>query len=228
MKIWDWIFPRRCLLCRCWNSGTLCSGCEVSFPWISSASCVTCARPFEGAEKDHLCGDCLEKPAPFERLLALGIYRGGLHDLIGRLKYQGEERIALYFGDWLAEKIQKEANPIDLIIPVPLHPKRLRQRGFNQSARLAQRLAKRLKLDWDPLLVKRVRETPSQTGLSAEERGRNLKNAFAVGDEGKLEGERVLLVDDVYTTGATLRSCAKLLKSNGVESLAAAVIARAV
>lgn len=202
--ILDLIFPRRCLACRGFCGKTLCPDCYAKFPFC---------RP----------GLQAVFPTP---VFALGRYEGMLHDLVGRMKFKQEERIAAILGRWLGARLVAEGVEPDLVIPVPLHPKRLRRRGFNQAVVMAGEIGRSLKRPCEKFLLTRVRETVPQTGLSREARGENLRNAFELQPRGLVEGKKVLLVDDVYTTGATVKGCADLLLEAGVAEVQVGVAAR--
>ena len=116
----------------------------------------------------------------------------------------------------------------DLILPVPLHPKRLRWRGFNQALLLARQLSRAYGIATDPLVLRRIKETPPQTQLNEEERRRNVRDAFALAPGRSLEGKKILLVDDVYTSGATVNECSRTLKKSGVERVFVVTLARAI
>ena len=183
-----------------------------------------------------MCDRCLEKTPPFTGVTALGRYEGLLLDLVIRIKYRREERIAGLLGDLLGRKLREqrpqerhpqERHPeVDWILPVPLHPRRLRRREFNQAAWLGRALGRVLKIPCDPLNLVKIRETPTQTALDLEARKRNLRHSFALRWPERIAGRKVLLVDDVMTTGATVGLCAELLKKGGAKEVQVAVVAR--
>lgn len=222
------IFPPRCLACReilvCGD--WLCGPCERIFPDLPSAHCPRCALPFPSPHTGaHICGECLQEEGSgsLGRVWALGLYRGVLAKIVTRLKYGREEALAFRLGRELAKKLT--VGMADLVVPVPLHVRRLRQRGFNQSAWLARSLAKEIRVPYAPTLLFKKDKTVPQTGLSKEERWTNVRNSFTVRGD-KVVGKKILLVDDVYTTGATLASCARVLKKAGAEEINAIVVAR--
>jgi len=159
-----------------------------------------------------------------------GRYEGALMDIIFLFKYQGFEVLGRLLGDLLAKNIGQEEDlweGVDAIVPVPLHPNKKRKRGFNQAQVLARSLARHKRL---PLLEKnliKVRDVPPQTTLEAEEREKNVRGAFQVRKGYELEGKIILIVDDVYTTGATLRECSLALKRAGVKETRAITLAQA-
>lgn len=163
----------------------------------------------------------------FERLLASGVYEGFLHDLVVRLKYRKEERLAVLLGRRMAETLGSKPS-YDVILPVPLHAARLRERGFNQSVLLARRVGKALGIPVDAFVLRKVKATPAQATLSLGERMGNLKGAFQVEKASSVRGKSVLLVDDVATSGATLNEAARVLKKAGAKSVEAVVAARAI
>lgn len=225
------LFPERCLGCReiVAPRALFCDPCHASFPWIPEAHCTRCALPFASPlAGTHECSECLTETRSFGRVFALGIYRGLLLNLIVRMKYHHEETIAWRLGRVLGQTAlagQVRDKAYDLVVPVPLHVTRLRKRGYNQSAWLAKSLAKQGGLAWNPFVLRKVSLTPVQTGLPRGERLKNVRNSFAV-DSDQVAGKRILLVDDVYTTGATLEACARVLKKAGAKEVDTSVIAR--
>jgi ComF family protein len=165
---------------------------------------------------DHPCGDCMASPPRFDRARAAGVYDGPLRSAIHQFKYRGGLLFAKPLGLLLAEHGARllNSNGIDLIVPVPLHFRRLRERGYNQSLELARRLGECWNIDVAASWLERIRETPQQTTLSRQERARNVRGAF-VWNGPALGGKRVVLVDDVYTSGATANECAGVLKKAG-------------
>lgn len=220
------LFPPRCAACGEFvpPSHPLCGDCEGAWPSLSEPGCSVCALPF-AAGPSHVCGDCLERAPAFECLHASGVYEGLLLDLVVRLKYRGEERLAAFLGERMAASVVGKTP--DLILPVPLHVARLRERGFNQAVLLARRIGKRLGVATDARLLRKTRPTPPQATLKIDERRKNLKGAFRLEDPSQVSGWSVLLVDDVATTGATLHEAARVLKQAGAARVEALVAARA-
>ena len=229
----DLLFPPLCHVCREFipDAGDLeiCSRCMEKIPKLVSPLCPVCGAPFATEDDgDHLCGPCLLHHPPFLAARSATLYSGPVQGLIHRLKYGKKVHLARPLGllaaGCLASFVEEKAP--DLIVPVPLHRKRLRQRGFNQSQLIAAVLGKA----WGvPLVVgnlRRVRWTEPQTGLAAAERGGNVRDAFAVRNAEGVRGKRVLLVDDVFTTGSTVRACAEPLQEAGVADLLVVTVAR--
>jgi len=175
-----------------------------------------------------LCGYCRRGIFGFERARSFGTYDGTLRDILQQYKYQGFRPLARPLGDRLTQTLKRlHDEPLDLILPVPLHRRRERQRGFNQAALLAERVGKLSGIRLGGRDCVRVRDTPPQAGLRAAERRRNVEGAFAVPQPQRVRGLRVLLVDDVLTTGATADACARALMAAGAKGVWVLTLARA-
>ena len=201
--------------------------------------CGTCGERLqvqELARGERLCGACRTEPPPFARALAYGSYSDGLRELIQLLKYQGVRPAAGVLGRMLGEALLELSEDFGdvapIAIPVPLHAAKLRQRGFNQSELIARAALKDFRmrgterLMLEPSLLQRARETQSQTGLSAEQRRANVRGAFRVAERSAIAGRDILLIDDVFTTGTTLRECARVLQRAGAARILVATVAR--
>ena len=217
----DLFFPPLCLVCKrplaSYESTFFCDRCAAGIAFIDSPLCCTCGIMFiSRAGEDHLCGNCIESLPRFDRARAAGVYAGTLRNAIHRFKYRGDLLFAKPLGQLLAEHGRRLLNldALDLIVPVPLHRRRLRQRGYNQSLELARHLGACWGIAVAPEWLVRNRETPQQTTLSLHERSRNVRGAFTWTGPA-LSDKRVLLVDDVYTSGATADECAGVLKKSG-------------
>jgi len=171
----------------------------------------------------RVCGACLAHPLAFDRTLAAVNYAFPIDALLHSLKYRTNLALAPVLADLLLAQIDGAALP-DFIVPMPLHPVRLRERGFNQAIEIARRISKKTGVPLLPALCRRVRDTTSQTGLPWKEREKNIRDAFDC--EGKLNGKRIALVDDVMTTGATLNELARVLRKCGAVHISAWVVAR--
>lgn len=230
----DLLFPPLCHVCRRFipRAGELfiCADCLDNLTFLTTPLCTVCGAPFATDKgSDHTCGACLAHP-PFHTCRSALLLEGAVQQLIHRFKYGGRVQLALPLGLLAASALSgfcAEKAP-DLIIPVPLHKKRLRQRGYNQSQLIAQVLGKKLKLPVEVGNLRRLRWTEPQTTLDATNRVANVKGAFAVQDPVRLEGKRVLLVDDVLTTGSTMRACVEALMDAEVSAVAAVTVARGV
>ena len=199
-------FAQPCFLCgaRC-PDGPLCPACSADLPVLQGAACPACGQPTPGGAV--WCGRCLKRQPAFDRTLAAYAYAFPLSVLVGQLKYGGELALAAWLGDRLAERVAGGDRP-DHIVPVPLHPNRLKTRGFNQSVLIAKRLSRRLALPIDVSACSRVKDTPPQVELPMRSRRGNMRNAFRC-DRG-LAGRHVALVDDVMTSGASLDALARV------------------
>lgn len=231
----DYLFPPYCLLCESrdiYQTGCfICKGCVDSIPFITHPYCFRCGKPFlTQTDRDHLCGNCLTHDAFFTIVRALGKYEGSLGKIVHLLKYKQKfatEKILTL----LLDRYQNgEINfcSYDFLIPVPLHRSRLRQRGFNQAVVLGNVLRKKYNLPLERFALQRTVATLPQVRLQGKERMKNVRNAFKVKDAALVDGKSILLLDDVYTTGATINECARVLREGGASRVDGFVIARAV
>jgi ComF family protein len=215
----DLLVPPRCVGCGGRDSW-LCRVCRADLPLLPERSCRVCAVPLVGPVER--CPSCYRDPPPVARVHAALRHDGVARQLVLGLKYRGGRHLVEPLAELIAPIVPSGA---DALVPVPLHEGRLRQRGFNQSELLARELGRRVRRTVLAGALERVRETPSQTGLSPAERVENVRGAFAAVD--RLDGRHVLLVDDVCTTGATLYACARTLRRAGAASVHAVVATRA-
>ncbi|QWV93602.1 ComF family protein [Geomonas oryzisoli] len=234
----DLMFPPLCHACKgvipvadgASPQPLICADCLGQISFLQSPLCTRCGAPFATEHgSDHLCGACLCHQ-PFHTCRSAAVLEGPLQDLIHRFKYGGKMHLAdpLALLAWQRlEGFLREAGP-DCVVPVPLHRKRLRQRGYNQSQLLAELFGRKLKVPQVVGNLRRLRWTEPQTGLDAGDRVTNVKGAFGVGDPEALAGKRVLLVDDVFTTGSTLGACVDVLREAEVAAVAAVTVARGI
>jgi len=229
----DILFPPRCTLCGSMirqGRPVFCPACLSSMNAIGSPLCRVCGLPFADAGgTDHLCGDCMASPPPFRVARALGVYEAALLDAIHLFKYHGKVAVGEELGRMMAAC---DYSGLDIgacapIIPVPLHPRRLRKRGFNQALVLARQVARRFSVPLDFTTLVRDVDTGPQVNLGKSERDRNVRGAFAVTRRDTIDDRKVLLVDDVYTTGSTVRACADALLAGGAREVAVLTLARA-
>ena len=216
------IYPPTCAGCaqilESDEPAPFCPDCFKALDLILEPYCPLCGIPYLAeAPSSHLCGDCLGGVHHFDRALATGLYRGLFREVIHRFKYRGQQFLARPLAKMLAAPARKltRLHKIDHIVPVPLHSKRLRQRGFNQASLLANRLGSLLKIPVDYSSLKRTRWTEPQTGLSRNQRAANVKGAFRLKSNEKVKGKGILVVDDVLTTGETVNQCVRVLKKDG-------------
>ena len=220
------LFPPRCRLCGAAPAAdtSLCQACLADLPWLESC-CWRCARPLPAGGDPWLCGTCLKRPPVFDTATALLHYRAPADYLIQRLKFSGELALAPLLARLLAGKIADRSAALpDLLIPVPLHRTRLRERGFNQATELARHLGRRLAVPVGHRLCRRDRHTLPQSLTPPRLRRRNLRGAFSVA--GELSTSHVAIVDDVMTTGHTADELAGVLLRAGAEYVEVWVIAR--
>jgi ComF family protein len=218
-----------CLLCGQASAGEiLCPACAGDLPRLPSPRCPRCALPTAFGET---CGRCLAHPPHYDRTLAAFSYGFPLDKLIQSFKYGHRLALAAHLGRELARaasapSLESGLNPAaaDLVVPLPLHPVRLRERGFNQALELARAVAAALGLPLDARACARIRHTPAQAGLPWKEREKNIRGAFHCTRD--LPGLRILLIDDVMTTGASLNECARTLKRHGAAEVTLLVVAR--
>ena len=202
------------------QDGLWCGACDAALPYFNTAHCPICALP---TPRSEVCGHCLAQPPLFARTTAMFGYSFPLDKLIQGMKYGEQLALAHAFAKKLAQRIDKNHLP-DYLIAMPLHPAKLRERGFNQSLLLAATLARELKLKLLPHACQRVRDTPPQSALPWKERKKNVRNAFSCNIN--LSGKRVVLVDDVLTTGASLNALAEAVSKKGAIEISAWVVAR--
>jgi ComF family protein len=224
------VFPSFCVVCRSvlgeFSRGPLCAACFEALPRHRDALC-SCGIPLAGRAAPP-CGRCRRNLTPFDRGASLGPYEGSLRTVLHALKYTRRRRLAARLADALLAEpaVQGLLGPDALLVAVPLHPRRRRERGFNQSELIARALGRRTGLPVLTRALTRRRDTPPQAGLSAAERRRNVAAAFATRACPALCGRTVILVDDVLTTGATARACAAALRRAGAAAVRVLTVAR--
>lgn len=223
--IQNWIYPPTCLLCGApgENRLDLCPGCRASLPRTGNG-CERCGEALpDGAPSP--CGRCLQHPPPFERCLAPFRYEEPIRHLIHGLKFGHRHACARTLGELAAAYLREQREMPELIVPVPLHPARYRERGFNQSLEIARHLSKALNIPLEPRACVRHRRTLPQTELSAGERAKNIRGAFR--QKREIKARHAAIFDDVVTTGSTVGELARLLRKAGVERIDVWAVARA-
>jgi ComF family protein len=228
------MLPTRCHACHRYlrheSNPCFCEGCWETISLIDGPCCPRCGKPFASAaalshSPGHLCGDCRERPPHFDRAVAAGWYEGVLAKAIHLFKYRGKTLLTRHLGAHLLRAMERIPG-VDGLVPVPLHPSRLREREFNQALLLCDYLRAESNLPVIPDGLERIRGTPPQIGLSHKDRRRNVRRAFALKRPERIEGRRIALIDDVLTTGATVNDCARALKRGGAERVCVLTVAR--
>lgn len=231
--ILDALLPPRCLGCGgpVDRQGGLCVACWSTLTFIAPPYCARCGTPFEFAMPgETLCGACMAEPPPFARARAVLVYDDGSRPLVLGFKHGDRIHAAGAYGAWLARAGADLLADADLLAPVPLHRWRLFRRRYNQAALLARAAGRVAKVPVVPDLLVRRRATPSQGGLGRKGRARNVKGAFQLrrGQRERVKSKRIVLVDDVLTTGATLAECARVLLHAGAARVDVLTLARVV
>jgi ComF family protein len=226
------VYPPLCTICRenTQAGEYLCDQCEAKTVRIVAPFCQTCSEPFEGAITGvFTCANCAHRSIHFDAAVAAYRSRGIVRQVIHEFKYGRRIHLRYLVARWLTAALGDERIRdlrFDVMIPVPLHPARQRERGFNQASLLAELLSEQMSVQYQPWL-ERVRYTTTQTALDRAERMENLHNAFRLRKNADVRRLHVLLIDDVLTTGSTLSECARILKRAGALSVHAATAARA-
>ena len=226
------LYPPACTICSApVESGEyLCAECESKVSRIVPPFCATCSEPFDGAiTTTFSCANCAHRRLYFEAAVSAYRARGIVRHVILNFKYGRQIHLRHLVARWLVRALDDERlreRQFDAIVPVPLHPARQRQRGFNQAELLADWLSDHLSLPLRPAL-QRIHYTTTQTAFDRTERMQNLRGAFRLRKKADVRNLRVLLIDDVLTTGSTLSECARILKEAGAHSVYAATAARA-
>lgn len=240
----DFIIPPACLLCDRFvaEQGGCCPSCWKQIRFISRPYCEIMGIPFSyDRGREVLSAEAIANPPVFEKLRSAVIYDAFCGRLVRQLKYADRPELAQWMAGWMISAAHDFVDMPSLVVPVPLHYSRLRQRKFNQSAELARAFAvkwngagvqtrdrKRAEIIFAPGLLKRIRATDQQVGLSQNQRQRNVQGAFGVdeADHCKIKGQSIILIDDVYTSGATMNAAARALKRAGVKTVNALSFAR--
>ena len=217
----NFLLPPNCPIChqKIERDG-LCPHCFSKLEFIGTQKCSVCGQPLDVLVPGmSICGTCLKKPPYFRQAEAVFKYNDTSKKLILAFKYGDHTELANLFIKWMDQNSSALIQKNDILMPVPLHWRRLLKRKYNQSALLAQKLAKKYNKRYDPLTLKRTQSTPSQGHLSPKERLKNVKNAFKIKNTKKVKDKSILLIDDVFTTGATVNECAKILLKAGAKSV---------
>ncbi|MGB6976389.1 MAG: double zinc ribbon domain-containing protein [Gammaproteobacteria bacterium] len=220
--ILEWLLPYTCVFCGApgHEKLDLCKDCSKELPWLEHA-CPRCAQPYSAYQTDvQLCGTCLKDPPPYDNTIATFIYQKPVDYLIGGLKFHSQLVYARLLSELLLQSLNQHYQPSNrpqMIIPMPLHKTRLRERGFNQAVELARPIAKLWGIPISLHDCQRIRATPAQLELPAKQRRKNVKNAFQV--QKNFHFEHVAILDDVITTGSTVQELSLQLRRQGVKKI---------
>ena len=219
----DLLFPPRCVGCDK-EGQLLCPSCRDALPYLPIPHCLRCAQPIDYGDT---CQQCLDTPLAIDGIYAPLLMEGAVREAVHRLKYSNHRALAPLLGGILAESLRSRQVPATVLVPVPLHSRRERQRGYNQAYLRAREAAKRLGIPVAPRGLVRLENTPPQArSIGAEERRANVLGAFRCPRPDVVDGMAVVVVDDVCTTGATLEACAVALREAGAASVWGVALAR--
>ncbi|MBR1598313.1 MAG: ComF family protein [Lachnospiraceae bacterium] len=218
-RIIDIVFPVRCPLCgevRPFGDAGVCIECEKELSYVKEPTCLKCGKTIESS-LDEYCADCMRLPKSFEKCFPAFNYEGQIKDSLYEFKYKNQRGYAGFYCEGIMKRHGKELKtiPFDGIVPVPVHPHKKRIRGYNQAELIANQLSKAINVPVYPDYLVRSEDTNPQKELDDRERMKNLKNAFII-SENVVKLNTVLLVDDIYTSGATMEACTEALFKAGV------------
>ncbi|MCB8944724.1 MAG: ComF family protein [Ardenticatenaceae bacterium] len=219
----SFLFPPVCAVCR--KPGAMfCADCRAKVVWIQEPICQKCGRVVQG--RGEICRTCVHHALPLAQIRSTVLFAEPVQSVIHKLKYEGMFGLVEPLADLMLEGWLCWETAVDLVIPIPLHHERKKMRGYNQSELLARQFSQKLNMPMNTHALQRVRKTRSQVGLNITERKENMQAAFHA-EEKTVVGKKILLIDDVCTTGATLSAAADALLSKGAESVSAYCLARA-
>ncbi len=221
----DWIYPPRCIFCRdlipLYEKRGVCGSCEPDLPWVVGCTCEKCGKPVSIETTKNMCSDCTKREYAYTRGWAVLLYAGRVREMVYRFKYSGHLQYAPVLGEIMVTYIKQKTDTkiFDILIPVPMHKTKQKQRGYNQAALLAAAISDRLHIPTDEDILIRTKQTKAQSGLSIIERQNNIKDAFQVQRPTMIEHKIVLLIDDIYTTGSTIEGCSKVILAAGARAV---------
>lgn len=224
LPIIDLIYPRRCPVCHDIvtpnpDNEQICPACRKRLPYVTEPRCMKCGKQLETEEQEY-CEDCIRIPKQYVRGYPVFHYESPVRESVAALKYHNRREYADFYADVLWDQFHKEFLKLDLdgVMPVPLHRRKQRSRGYNQAECLATRLSERLNLPCYTGLLLRTAYTTPQKDLNDKERMNNLKKAFFF-RKNEVKLKKILLVDDIYTTGSTIEACTEALHQGGVSDV---------
>lgn len=229
-KILNFIFPPRCMVCdnitEFNNTTHVCAECYARLKSINLPVCNYCGKELEDPGR-ACCYECAVQDNYYDIAICACEYCGIIKVILQKLKFDNRVELCPLISEILVKKIKQKTGILkfDIIISVPLHPNRMKQRGYNQSQLIAQYVANALKVDYELNVIEKIRDIPRQSELCRADRILNVKGAFRVTMSEKVAGKNILLIDDILTTGSTLRECSKELKKSGAKSITVATVA---
>jgi ComF family protein len=224
----DLIFPPRCIICKSKSLKIVCEACGSKIKYIKPPICRICGKPKDRFFKDDLCDDCCHENVPFVMARSAAFYEGPIKDAIHKFKFNGRTRLLSFLGRLMVAYLENgdiRSGTIDLVVPVPLSKNREKQRGYNQSKLLAEEIAKHFSIKIDDVSLKKIKDVTPQFELAREQRLTHVKGAF---ESAPVAGHNILLVDDIYTTGATAKEASRALRSAGAKKVSVLTLARAI
>jgi ComF family protein len=228
----DLFFPPTCAFCEepiVGSDAFLCDGCADSVDMVDGPICFQCGLPVPGLaiQGPNRCGRCLADPPPYQKARYAVYYQDAVRNALLRFKFAGALHVAAALSQILTEAFRRHFQPsdFDLIVPVPIHRTRLIRRGFNQVVVIGKKLSQETGIPLDRTCFRKIRDTPPQVGLTRAARVKNLRGSFAIQHPNRIQGRRVLLVDDVATTGSTIAEAAKTINRAGAASVGVLVLA---
>lgn len=222
------LFPPKCIICnKINNREVICENCWNEIPWIER-ECNICGIPIE--ENDKICTDCAVKTHFFDKAVSVFVYNELSSKIMLMFKNADETSLASALVQWMYDKATTDIEQADVIVPVPIHFSKRLKRLYNQSELLAQKISEISGIKYEPRVLEKIKKTHTQEGLSAKKRNKNVIGSFGVSEKYKntIKNKKVLLIDDVMTTGATVDECSRILKNNGAEKVVVLTAARAI
>jgi competence protein ComFC len=229
LSLIDLILPPRCAVCKNYSSQALCNGCASKIELVGSDICEICGRPRDKYFLSSICSDCSKERPVFKKARSAAIYRGVTKNAIHHYKFNGVRGLSSPLSELLVTAVKNSDLPlkeIDMVIPVPLSAKRQAKRGFNQTFALANCLSGAFGIPLDLIFLKKVKDVRPQFELKREERFENIKGAFCASKN--VEGKSIVLVDDIFTTGATACEASRSLLAAGAKDIYVVTLARAI
>lgn len=208
----------KCILCGVKDPKPLCNICRASIEFIHERQCLKCGKGLSDSYDKNICPDCMERSYSFHSAYSCFYYKGAGRELIHKLKYEGRTDVACVLAKYMADTACAENLKTDAIVPVPIFESKIKKRGFNQALVIGEHLSRLLSIPiWDCLI--RTRDTKEQYGLNKLDRRLNVIDAFSLNMLYNVNNKRILLIDDIYTTGSTVDECSKVLQTGGAKQI---------